>query len=229
MKKLLLAAIFILVGLNVFCQDAFIEQLTGSVEIKQPRDNAFKAAKQGDKLSQDTIVSTGFKSFAVIKMGSTTMTVRPLTTLSLTEIQKEEGAETVNVNLQTGRVRVDVKPPAGTKASTTLTSPSTTASVRGTSFEFDTNNLYVNEGVVSYVGKNGQNILVSAGGSSRIDHTGQVTSPRDERNANLIPPIPFGITERDTPVSGGVVTSAFFTFDLNFQETTSSTDGKPRQ
>jgi len=216
MKKLLFAAIFILVGLNVFCQDAFIEQLTGTVEIKQARDNAFKAAKQGDKLSKDTVISTGFKSFAVIKIGSTTMTIRPLSTLSLTDLQKEEGAETLNVNLQAGRVRVDVKPPAGTKAATTLTSPSSTASVRGTSFEFDSHNLYVREGAVNYAGSNGQNITVKAGESSRVAQTGQVTTPRDERNVSLTPPSPFGIADKSVPVSVGVLTTAYFTMKLEF-------------
>ncbi|MDR2730531.1 MAG: FecR domain-containing protein [Treponema sp.] len=52
----------------------------------------------------------------------------------MTEIQNLTELETLNVNLQTGRVRVDVKPPAGTKASTTVKGPEATASVRGTIF-----------------------------------------------------------------------------------------------
>jgi len=217
MKKLLFVTIFILTGLNVFAQDAFIEQLTGTVGIKQPKEESFKTANKGDKIFKDTIISTSFKSYAIVKIGGTTITVRPLTTLSLTEIQKLDESETLNVNLQAGRVRVDVKPAAGTKAIMTVSSPTSTASVRGTNFEFDTNNLYVNEGTVSFVGNKGQNILVSAGGSSRVEQTGQVTTPRDDRNANLMPPSPVGTSARDAPLSGPVTTGVPFTINFVFQ------------
>jgi len=201
MKKLLFVTIFILAGLSVFSQDAFIDKLTGMVEIKQPKDASFKTASKDDKIFKDTIISTGFKSYAIIKIGATTITVRPLTALSLAEIQNFDETETLNVNLQAGRVRVDVKPPAGMKAATTVNSPTATASVRGTSFEFDTNNLYVNEGTVSFTGNNGQNVLVSAGGNSRVDQTGQASNPRDERNTNLMPPSPVGTSSSDSIAS----------------------------
>jgi len=218
MKKILFVTIFILTGLYAFSQDAFIDQLTGTVEIKQPKDAAFKAAFKGDKLFKDTIISTSFKSYAIIKIGDTTISVRPLTTLSLAEIQKSEDTETLNVSLQSGRVRVDVKPAAGTKALTTVSSPSSTASVRGTSFEFDTNNLYVKEGTVSFSGTNGQNILVSAGGTSQVDQTGQVSSPRDERNANLMPPSPIGTSAKEMPSSAPPLANPPFTFELEFKD-----------
>jgi hypothetical protein len=212
MKKLLFVTIFILASLYAYSQDAFIDQLTGTVEIKQPKENSFKAAAKGEKIFQETVISTSFKSFAVVKIGSTTITIRPLTTLSLTEIQKQEKVETINVNLQAGRVRVDVKPPAGTKAATTLTSPSSVASVRGTSFELDTHNLYVNEGSVSFIGNKGQTILVRAGENSRVDQTRLATTPREERNANLMPPNPVGVSVVDISASG--VTSQGKNFSL---------------
>jgi len=217
MKKLLFAAIFILAGLYVSAQDAVIEQVAGTVEIKQPKETSFKKATNGEKLFQDTVISTSFKSFAIVRIGSTTITVRPLTLLSLTEIQKLDEVETVNVSLQAGRVRVDVKPPAGTKVNTTVHSPSATASVRGTSFEFDTNYIYVSEGTVSFTGNKGQGILVIAGGSSRTDQTGQVITSRDEKNVNLMPPSPAGTGAGDSAVTGPAPTGVSFTISLNFQ------------
>jgi hypothetical protein len=218
MKKLLFVTIFILAGLYAFCQDAFIDQLTGTVEIKQPKEAAFRAANKGDKLFKDTVISTGFKSYAIIKIGGTTITVRPLTTLSLAEIQKSEETETLDLSLQSGRVRVDVKPAAGTKALTTVSSPSSTASVRGTSFEFDTNNLYVNEGTVSFVGTNGQNVLVGAGGSSQVEQTGQVSNPRDEKIANLMPPSPIGTGAKEMPVSTPASANASVNLEFKWQD-----------
>jgi len=218
MKKLLFVTIFFLACLYAFCQDAFIDQFTGTVEIKQPKETSFKAANKGDKVFKDTVISTSFKSYAIVKIGATIITVRPLTILTLAEIQKVEETETLNINLQSGRVRVEVKPPAGTKTIMKVGSPTATASVRGTSFEFDTNNLYVREGTVNFVGNNGQNVLVSAGGTSQVDQTGQASNPSDERNANLMPPKPVGTSAKEMPVSVPANTNTPFTFELDFQK-----------
>jgi len=217
MRQSVCIAILILTGWCVSAQNAVIERITGTVEIKQPGEKSFKNANSGDKLFKETVIATGFKSYAVIRAGSTTIMARPLTHLTLTEIQTVSEAETLNVNLQAGRVRVDVKPPAGTKASTTISSPSAVASVRGTSFEFDTDNLYVTEGTVSFSGNRGQVFLVSAGGNSRVGQTGQVTSPRDRRNADLLPPGPAGTSAADIPVSGSAATGVDFSIELEFK------------
>jgi len=218
MKKILFAAILFLTGLNVFSQNAFIDQITGTVEVRQPGEASFKSANKGDTIFQDTVISTGFKSYAVIKVGSTTITARPLTQLTLSEIQKSGETETVNVNLQAGRVRVDVKPPAGMKANTTFTGPITTASVRGTSFEFDTDNLYVSEGAVSFIGNRGQNILVRAGENSRLKQTGQVALPRDGRNLGLMPPNPAGLNAGESAASAPAAVGVNFVIGLEFME-----------
>ena len=216
MKKLLFVTIFILMGLYVFAQDAFIDQLSGTVMIKQPKEEAFKTANKGDKIFKDTVIQTSFRSHAIIKIGGTVLTVRPLTTLSLTEIQNLEESETINLNLQTGRIRVDVKPPAGKKASTTLTSPSSVASVRGTNFEFDIHNLYVKEGTVSFAGKNGRTVLVNAGERSRTDSSGQVSIPWDNKKANLMPPSPAGTGANEMPASGTAAANSYFSFTVKF-------------
>jgi len=218
MKKLLLMSIFILTGLRVFAQNAVIEHVTGTVEIKQPGENSYKNAVSGQEIFSQTVISTSFKSFAIIKIGSATITARPLTHLSLTEIQRVAEEELINVNLRSGRVRVEVKPPAGTKASAKISAPMAVASVRGTSFEFDINNLYVIEGAVSYAGDRGQNIIVRAGETSRIDRSGTVTIPKDEKISNLMPPSPAGTGEMDTPASGGASRNVFTSIGIVFKE-----------
>jgi len=216
MKHFLFIAIFIFSGFCVTAQDAVIEHVTGTVEIKQPGENSFKNADVGDKLFKDTVISTGFKSFTIIKVGSTSITARPLTHLTLTEIQNFSEADLVNVNLQAGRVRVDVKPPAGTRASATVKGPMTTASVRGTSFEFDTENLYVSEGVVNFSGSRGQNILVRAGGTSRLDQSGTVTNPKDEKISNLMPPSLAGTSAGDDS-AGLAAVGVNFSMEFEFK------------
>jgi hypothetical protein len=216
MKKLLFVTIFILTGFYAFAQDAFIDQLAGTVEIKHSKETSFTAAKKGDVLFQDTVISTKFRSYAIVKIGGTTISVRPLTVLSLAEIQKLDESETVNVSLHMGRVRVDVKPPAGTKAIITVSSPTATASVRGTNFEFDINNLYVNEGTVSFAGANGQTVLVGEGGTSRADRTGQVSNPWDNRKADLMPPSLIGTGANEMPASPAVAANAIFSINVKF-------------
>jgi len=175
-----------------FAQNGVISEFTGTVELKTAKSSSFVPAKTGDIVAADTIVSTGFKSTAVIKVGSTTIAVRPLTRLSLAEIRSESGSETLNVNLQAGRVRVDVKPPAGTRANTSVQSPGGTASVRGTGFEFDTVNLKVYEGTVMLRGNDDMAIPVSAGATSHVDSYGRAADPVETGRQSLTPPAPVG-------------------------------------
>jgi len=193
MKKTLFV-ILLLAGavLCVFAQSGVINGFSGDVELKPAGSSVFVPANVGDAVAADTIVSTGFRSTAVIQVGSSTIAVRPLTRLSLAEIRSDSGSETLNVSLQAGRVRVDVKPPAGTRANTSIQSPSATASVRGTSFEFDTLNLQVSEGTVALQGNNGMVMMVPAGTVSYVDSDGRAADPIETTAMSLTPPAPVG-------------------------------------
>jgi len=203
MKRTILAVcLMVTAGLGVFAQNGMIKELSGTVELKNPGSANYVPAKPGDTVGQQTVISTGFKSTTLVQVGSAILTVRPLTRLTLTEISAATGAETLNVNLQAGRVRVDVNPPAGAKASMSVSSPSATASVRGTSFEFDTRNLYVNHGVVNFKGSRGAGMLVNAGFSSQIQENGKAASPIEINNRNLRPAAPVG---SDSGKNAGVI------------------------
>ena len=188
MKKALFVIFILLCAGFAFAQTGVITELSGTVELKPVGSANFIPAKAGDKVAMDTIVSTGFKSSALITAGSTKLTVRPLTRLSLAEISSSAGTETVNVNMQTGRVRVDVSPPAGTKTIMTVKSPIATASVRGTSFEFDTQSLNVFSGKVAFQGSHGIAIAVSAGSSSEVASNGTAADPMQKSASELLPP-----------------------------------------
>jgi len=197
MKKTLLLSLLLAgaalctVAQRAVALSGVISECTGTVELKRAGAAAFIAAKNGDEVAQDTIVSTGFRSTAVIKVGSSTIAVRPLTRLSLAEIASESDSESLKVDLQAGRVRVDVKPPAGTKTSAVVQSPRATASVRGTEFEFDTVNLRVYEGTVMLEGDDSMAIPVSVGATSFVNQGGAV-DPMMLRRQSLTPPAPVG-------------------------------------
>jgi len=199
MKKGIIAVVLMLAALSAFSQNGVIKELSGTVELKKAGSTVFVATKAGDVVNQDTVVSTGFKSTALIEIGSTVIMVRPLTRLTLTEIRASLESETLSVNLQSGRVRVDVKPPAGTKASTTVTSPSATASVRGTSFELDTRNLYVISGNVLFKGTRGTATLVTTGTNSVMDQNGGAVNPLVLGDADYKPKMPVGTQPNASP------------------------------
>jgi hypothetical protein len=198
-RKQAFALAFVVSGTLLFARNsyaqetAFFRELRGTVEIKAPGSAVWVNAAAGDRIERNTLISTGFKSTAVVVLGNSVITVRPLTRLSLAEIIRNQSNEQVNLYLHTGRVRAEVNPPAGGKTDFTVKSPTATASVRGTSFEFDTENLRVDEGRVQYSVANGRGALVNAGGISYVDETNNtVVSPFEAAVEFLVPAPPPG-------------------------------------
>jgi len=197
MKKTLCAIFLIFVGISSFAQSGVIKDITGQVELKAPGASSFVTAKVGDSLEENTVISTDFKSVALIEVGSAILTVRPLTRLTLTEIRASAETEILSINLQAGRVRVDLNPPAGLKASASVSSNVASASARGTSFEFDTRNLRVTEGNVIFRGTIGQGAPVSAGSNVSVSQSGNAVNPVTYGAETLRPQSPIG-TETNT-------------------------------
>ncbi|MFP3043680.1 FecR family protein [Treponema primitia] len=163
MKKCLAFLLIICGAVSLSAQDAFIKEINGTVEVKIPGAAAWTTAAEGQRIAITTIISTGFKSTALIGLGNSVITVQPLTRLSLEQIQEAADTERVDLYLQTGRIRADVTPPSGGRIDFTVRSPSVTASVRGTSFEFDGQRLSVDEGRVHVSGGDGTGVYVGAG------------------------------------------------------------------
>ena len=195
---------------GMYAQSAVIRELAGEVELKPAGTSEFVPARAGDEVAPNTIVSTGFRSTAIITVGTHEVTVRPLTRLSLAEIETASGTENLNMDLQAGRVRVDVKPPAGTRTNFTVQSPNATASVRGTSFEFDTRRVKVLEGRVAFRGKRGMPVVVGAGFESYVGKENKVASPSDIAESSFQPPPPTG----SDPGSSGIGSSSRVDFPI---------------
>ncbi|MCL2067726.1 MAG: FecR family protein [Treponema sp.] len=192
MKKSFFLVIFMGVVIFAFAQNGVIQELTGEVELKHAGATVFVPAFAGDIVALNTIVSTGFRSTAIVAVGSSTIVVRPLTRLSLAEISAGSGTENINLNLQAGRVRVEVRPPAGTRTSFNVQSPSATASVRGTTFDSDTNNVDVIDGDVLFGNRQGPGVLISKGGSGSVGADGKVYKTGRDGSKGLNPSNPVG-------------------------------------
>jgi hypothetical protein len=204
MRKAILAILLAGFIMAVYAQNGVVKEISGTVELKPAGASAFTPAAAGSRINADTVISTGFKSTALVEVGSAVITVRPLTRLTLTEISASQGAETVNLSLQAGRVRVDVNPPAGTKASLSVSSPSATASVRGTSFYFDTMSVSVREGTVAFKGNTGYTVQVGAGSFSAVDtYSGVAAVAQSSGSTGLVPSSPVGYDAVATGTTGG--------------------------
>ncbi len=176
LKKSLIFVGFCLVALSLAAQSGSIKSLSGKVEL-QKAGGAWVAAKVGDSVAKGTVVSVGFKSGAVIVTADATITVKALTRLSFADIVKTEGGTKTELYLTAGRVRTEVKPPSGQISDFKVKSPTATASVRGTGFEFDGVNLYVDHGRVRLNSSGGRGRLVGAGYAAFISLNNDVTIP----------------------------------------------------
>jgi hypothetical protein len=74
------------------------------------------------------------------------------------------------------------------------------SSARGTSFEFDTRNLQVNEGKVIFKGTIGQGAPVSAGSSASVSQNGSAVNPATYGTETLKPQSPAGTDPNTSPV-----------------------------
>ena len=174
------------------CAQALIREVTGTVEIMLPGSNEWESAEQGRTVPAETVISTGFRSIAVVVLGGAVLTVRPVTRISLAELSRMEGVDTIQMNLQSGRVRVDVQAPAGSRTDFTIQTPSAVASVRGTVFEIDTINISVIEGTVEFAGAANVPVFIDARSSSFADdRTGRAALPEETSVTDLRPSLPI--------------------------------------
>jgi hypothetical protein len=179
MKNRIAAALALVLAAGALAaeeQTAVFSEVNGKVEYQSPGKD-WKPAKLGDSLGAGTIVSTGFKSTALLKLGATTISVKPITRLTLEELIKTEGGTQTKLYLLAGRVKADVPKQAGQTIDFKVKSPNATASVRGTSFEFDGVNLIVDRGSVQLQTPTLQFRYVSAGQFSNVTAGGVVPPP----------------------------------------------------
>jgi ferric-dicitrate binding protein FerR (iron transport regulator) len=192
--------VFALAG-QAAAQAVFVEA-HGKVEVLSPGASEWTAAAAGMAVEVETLISVGFRSGALIQTGTSRIQLRPLTRLSLEEIVLLEGSENIGLSLRAGRIRADVSPPQGITTEFTVRSPVTVASVRGTSFEFDTVNLTVDNGLVRYSHINGLTVYVAGREESYAeDEVRRVVPPQELLEASRIPQIPLYTGIKEMPAA----------------------------
>jgi ferric-dicitrate binding protein FerR (iron transport regulator) len=155
---------------------ATFSAISGKVEYRLSGSD-WQPARIGLVLEKGALVSTGFKSSATLQVGASSIYLKALTRLSLEDLVKTSGGTRTKLYLLAGRVRADVPPQAGKTTDFSVDSPTATASVRGTAFEFDGLNLLVSRGTVRFLTPTSQYHLVGAAEFSYLAPNGTITAP----------------------------------------------------
>jgi hypothetical protein len=129
-------------------ESAVFREVKGKVEYQLQGDD-WAPAKVGTQIPIGTAISTGFKSSTAIEILGSVVFIKPLTRLVIDQLTRDTGGTKTSLTLLSGKVKAEVKPSSATSETTfDVKSPTATASVRGTGFEFDGENLLVNHGTV---------------------------------------------------------------------------------
>ena len=134
-KKGAAGFVFLALAACVFADNAVVLSVTGKAEIE--RGGAWVPLQKDAALSEGEVISTGFKSEAVIKYRDSVMKLGPLTRITLEKLAASSEKDTVAVYLNTGDVRSSVSRAQNKRVNYTVRNSVAVASVRGTEFTFD--------------------------------------------------------------------------------------------
>ena len=211
----------IMVGMLIcFSLAAFTFANTGKAEVISFTGKAeyqsslgWVSLKVGDLLDSGTVISTGFKSSAVLKIGDSRFTVAPLSRITISKLLETDSGTETEMNLSAGKLKIDVKASPGKTAAFTVKSPVATASIRGTSGDFYYNGILIADtGVWMYESESGKLYPVTAGQEIKINKEDKTitphqvfeekTNPRSDSTDTLssreavLPPNTPAVTER---------------------------------
>lgn len=131
-----------------FADNASVMSVTGKVEVN--RNGEWIALGKDSVISEGEIISTGFKSEAVIKYHDSVMKLGPLTRVTLEKLASSDQKDNVAVYLNTGDIHSTVSRAQNKRIGYTVRNSVAVASVRGTQFSFDgMGNIICTEGGVS--------------------------------------------------------------------------------
>lgn len=190
MKKLICLFLFsYLIGTFSFASNevAIVNSVVGKVEI-QLNEN-WVQIKNGDILTPGTVISTGFRSSAVLYIGKSLIEVRALTRLTIEEIVEQNQNYNTTMFLDAGNIKADIKKSDNKRVGFKVRTSVATASVRGTSGE-----IYSDGTLVCFSGKwaitppepRGTKTVITkeANSTEQIENTDEVAQTEQLENAD---------------------------------------------
>lgn len=112
---------------------AVVNSVVGKVEVQV--NDSWIQLKNGDILTSGSVISTGFKSSAVLYIGKSLIEVRALTRLTIEEIVEQNQNYNTTMFLDAGNIKADIKKSENKRVGFKVRTSVATASVRGTSGE----------------------------------------------------------------------------------------------
>lgn len=182
-----------------FAQDAVIQEIRGKVETRIGTGE-WTAAAEGQVIPVGATISTGFGAQALLEVGDASITVQPLTRLTIEELVREQGTQRTDLFLGVGRVRADVRTGEDTTHDFKVRSAVSTAAVRGTSLVYDGYSVTGLVGLIVFESNEGFLQLVGQGDQTTLDTGERPTSPRTIKrqisNPDPTPNVPTETRER---------------------------------
>lgn len=180
-KFLPLLAFAVFVGFSASALEAKFVSIEGKVEILE--GGMWIPVEEGDIIQErGAVISTGFKSNAVVSVKGTNFTLGPLTRITIENMVAMENKDSTQIYIDSGSLKANVSSSDGRKVGFKVRSAVATASVRGTEFKVTSSGrLSVTQGLVSFGGPEASSAEVAKSEDNSTD-----VAPSEESNAGTV-------------------------------------------
>lgn len=180
-KFLPLLAFAVFAGFSASALEAKFVSIEGKVEILE--GGMWIPVEEGDIIQErGAVISTGFKSNAVVSVKGTNFTLGPLTRITIENMVAMENKDSTQIYIDSGSLKANVSSSDGRKVGFKVRSAVATASVRGTEFKVTSSGrLSVTQGLVSFGGPEASSAEVAKSEDNYTD-----VAPSEESNAGTV-------------------------------------------
>lgn len=180
-KFLPLLAFAAFAGFSASALEAKFVSIEGKVEILE--GGMWIPIEEGDIIQEKgAVISTGFKSNAVVSVKGTNFTLGPLTRITIENMVAMENKDSTQIYIDSGSLKANVSSSDGRKVGFKVRSAVATASVRGTEFKVTSSGrLSVTQGLVSFGGPEASSAEIS-----KIEDNSTDVVPSEESNAGTV-------------------------------------------
>lgn len=176
-----LLAFAVFAGFSASALEAKFVSIEGKVEILE--GGMWIPVEEGDIIQErGAVISTGFKSNAVVSVKGTNFTLGPLTRITIENMVAMENKDSTQIYIDSGSLKANVSSSDGRKVGFKVRSAVATASVRGTEFKVTSSGrLSVTQGLVSFGGPEASSAEVAKSEDNSTD-----VAPSEESNAGTV-------------------------------------------
>lgn len=191
-KFLPLLAFAVFAGFSASALEAKFVSIEGKVEILE--GGMWIPVEEGDIIQErGAVISTGFKSNAVVSVKGTNFTLGPLTRITIENMVAMENKDSTQIYIDSGSLKANVSSSDGRKVGFKVRSAVATASVRGTEFKVTSSGrLSVTQGLVSFGGPEASSAEVAKSednstdvASSEESNAGTIASANETSDGNV--------------------------------------------